>query len=142
MIRLATKYDKTEIIKMMREFQDEAHGLLKFDNEPYWHKLLDSMIAGAGAIFYEEGKGLLMSTIAPSIFCDKTLILHELAWYVRPQYRGSSIAYRLLDAYTTYGNKLKDEGRIALFTVTKLKGQPKVNYERMGYLLNSETWGH
>lgn len=142
MIRLATTYDRTKIIEMMLEFQDEIDGVLKVNNEPYWHKLLDSIFAGAGAIFYEENKGLLMSVVAPSMFCDKTLILHEIAWYVRPEFRNGTTGYRLLDAYTDLGNKLKEEGRIALFTVSKLVTSGHISYERLGYVKHHETWGH
>lgn len=142
MIRLATTYDRKEIIEMMLEFQDEVENLLKVDNEPYWNKLLDSIFAGAGAIFYEQGKGLLMSVVAPSMFCDKTLILHEIAWYVRPQFRNGTTGYRLLDAYTDLGNKLKDEGRISVFTVSKLTTSKPINFERLGYVKQHETWDH
>lgn len=140
MIRQATTYDRKEIIQMMLEFQDEVPQLKKVHNEPHWHRLLDAIFAGGGAVFLEEGKGLLMSIVTPSVFCDKTLILHEIAWYVRPEFRGGTTGYRLLDAYTKLGNDLIDKGRIAYFTVSKLATSKPVNYERLGYRKHHETW--
>ena len=96
-MREATKYDKIEIIEMMKCFRQES-GIPEFqdlDNKEYWNRLLDSMLAGMGVIYIEEKVGLIMGVITPSVWCDKTLCLHEIAWYVYPEARNGSIGYRL-----------------------------------------------
>jgi hypothetical protein len=67
MIRQGTKYDKTQIIKMMKQFRAEADfpELLKVDNEEHWNTMLDGIFAGQGVVFLKEGKGLLMAIVLP-----------------------------------------------------------------------------
>ena len=128
MIREANRFDRDEIITLMKEFRDAADFIevLADDNVEYWHRLLESIFAGAGKIFYAEGKGLLMSAILPTIWDDKIFALHELAWFVRPEFRGSTVGYRLLDAYVTYGKALKEAGRHNSKKDVCAKGHPFV----------------
>jgi hypothetical protein len=142
MIRQATKYDKTEIIEMMKQFRAEADfpELLKVDNEEHWNTMLDGIFAGQGVIFLEEGKGLLMAIVLPTIWCNKTFAMHELAWYVRPEQRNTTIGFRLFSAYLVYGRQLKEQGRIKYFTITKLDVSPNLKYEKYGFRKKDENW--
>jgi hypothetical protein len=142
MIRQATRQDKEQIIKLMKLFRAESNikqyqGL---DNEPYWNKMLDTILAGAGVIFIEDGVGLIMAIITPTIWCDKTLYMQELAWYVIPEKRNTSIGYRLLKKYVEYGNKLKEEGRIAMFAIAKMVTSPDIKYGKFGFTKLDENW--
>ena len=142
MIREANRYDRDDIIALMKEFRDSADFIevLADDNVEYWYRLLDSIFAGAGKVFYAESKGLLMCVIMPTVWDDKMFALHELAWYVRPDYRGSTVGYRLLDEYVKYGKALKEAGRIRYFTMTKLDVSPDLDYSRLGFRKKDENW--
>lgn len=142
MIRQANKYDKTEIIEMMKAFRQEADmpELLDIDNEEYWNQLLDNIFAGQGVVFLEEGKGLIMALITPTIWCNKTYAMHELAWYVKPEQRNTTIGYRLFISFLNYAKKLKEEGRIKYFTMTKLDVSPNLKYEKYGFRKKDENW--
>jgi uncharacterized membrane protein len=72
-MREATKYDKTEIIEMMKCFRKESGipELQDLDNEDYWNRLLDSMLAGMGVIYIKSGVGLIMGVITPSVWCER-----------------------------------------------------------------------
>jgi GNAT superfamily N-acetyltransferase len=142
MIRQATKYDKTEIINMMKQFRAEADfpELLKVDNEEHWNTMLDGILAGQGVVFLYEGKGLLMAIVLPTIWCNKTFALHELAWYVCPEERNTTIGFRLFAAYLAYGKQLKEQGRVAYFTITKLDTSPNFKYEKYGFRKKDENW--
>lgn len=142
MIRQATKYDKTQIIEMMKEFRAEADfpELLGVENQEYWNALLDNLFAGQGVVFLEENKGLLMAAILPTIWDNKTFALHELAWYVRPQHRDTSTGFRLFANYLAYGKQLKENGRIAYFSMTKLDTSPNLKYEKYGFRKKDENW--
>ena len=142
MIRQANKYDKTEIIQMMKLFRAEAdiEQYRDLDNVEYWNRLLDSILAGQGVVFLEDGKGLLMALITHTAWCDKTYQMMELAWYVKPEYRNSSIGYRLLKAYIEYGKQLKEQGRIRLFTMAKMVTSPNLKYEKFGFRKLDEVW--
>jgi len=123
MIREANRYDKDEIISMMKEFRDSA-----------------DFIEVPGKVFYAEGKGLLMCVIMPTVWDDKMFALHELAWYVRFPYRGGTTGYRLFDEYIKYGKALKEAGRIKYFTMTKLDVSPDLDYARFGFRKKDENW--
>ena len=142
MIRQATKFDKTQIIDMLKLFRDEAEvDYVKTLQDPtYINKLLDGILAGSGIVFLEENKGFIMGLITHTTWCNKTYQLYELAWYVKPEYRNTSIGYRLLKAYIDYGQKLNDEGRIKLFSIVKMVTSPNIKYEKFGFKKLEETW--
>jgi GNAT superfamily N-acetyltransferase len=142
MIREATRFDRDEIISLMKEFRDAADFIevLAEDNVEYGHRLLEAIFAGAGKVFYAEGKGLLMCVILPTVWDDKMFALHELAWFVRPEFRGSTVGYRLFDEYIKYGKALKEAGRIKYFTMTKLDISPDLDYSRFGFRKKDENW--
>jgi len=142
MIRKATKYDKTEIIEMMQLFRAEAdiEQYRHLDNVVYWNKLLDSILAGQGIVFLEEGKGLIMALITHTAWCDRTFQMYELAWYVKPEYRNTTVGYRLLKEYIDYGKQLKQQGRIKLFSIAKMASSPNIKYDKFGFNKLDETW--
>ena len=142
MIRQANKYDKTQIIEMMKLFREEADfaEMQDVDNEPYWNQLLDNIFAGQGVVFIDEGKGLIMALITPTIWCDKTFAMHELAWYVKPEQRNTTVGYRLFKSYINYAQKLKAEKRIKYFSMTKLDVSPNLKYEKYGFRKKDENW--
>ncbi len=142
MIRKATKYDKTEIIDMMQMFRAEAdiEHYKHLDNVVYWNKLLDNIIAGQGVVFLEQGKGLLMAIITHTAWCDRTFQMYELAWYVKPEYRNTTIGYRLLKEYIDYGKQLKEQGRIKFFSIAKMISSPNIKYDKFGFNKLDETW--
>jgi hypothetical protein len=142
MIRKATKYDKTQIIEMMQLFRAESHieQYKDLDNVEYWNRLLDNIFAGQGIIYIEDGIGLIMGVVMPTIWCDKTLVLNELAWYVKPEHRNTTVGYRLLKAYVDYGKQLKQESRIKMFTIAKMVTSPDLKYGRFGFSKLDEIW--
>jgi len=141
-IRQATKYDKLQLQEMMRMFRDESpiEQYKDIDNPEYFDSLVDSIIAGRGVIFIEDNVGFIMGIISPVVWCDKTYAMYELAWYVKPQYRMGMIGVRLLKAYIDYSIKLKEEGRIKLFTITKMVSSPDFDYSKLGFKKIEENW--
>lgn len=142
MIRQATKYDRIQLQEMMRMFRDESpiQQYKDIDNPEYFNSLVDSIIAGRGVIFIEDNVGFIMGIISPVVWCDKTYAMYELAWYVKPQYRMGMVGVRLLKAYIDYSIKLKEEGRIKLFTITKMVSSPDFDYSKLGFKKIEENW--
>ena len=142
MIKQATRQDKEQVIKLMKLFRAESNikQYQELDNEFYWNKMLDTILAGAGVIYFEDEVGLIMGIITPTIWCDKTLYMQELAWYVIPEKRNTSVGYRLLKKYVDYGNKLKQEGRIAMFAIAKMVTSPDIKYGKFGFNKLDENW--
>lgn len=144
MIRQANKFDKTQIIEMLREFRNESpiQQYKELENAPYINSLIDSIMAGRGVIFIADGIGMIMGLITPTIWDDKTLALYELAWYVKQEHRSTSslVGYRLLREYLNYAKRLKDEGKIKLYTITKMTTSPDIKYEKFGFSKIEENW--
>lgn len=142
MIRKATKYDKTEVIRLMKLFREESpiKEIYSDDDEEYWNAFLDNILAGAGAVFLEENKGLLLCAVLPSVWSSKVLALHELAWYVKKEFRGGSTGYKLLKAYLEYAKTMKESGRVKYFTVSKMVSSPDIDYARFGFRKIDENW--
>ena len=142
MIRQATKYDKLQLQEMMRMFRDESpiQQYKDIDNPEYFDSLVDSIIAGRGVIFIEDNVGFIIGLISPIIWCDKTYAMYELAWYVKPKHRMGMVGVRLLKAYIDYAKQLKEQGRIKLFTITKMVSSPDINYGRFGFTKIEENW--
>lgn len=142
MIRLANKYDTTEIIEMMQAFRKESQ-IKQFEdlnNEEYWFNLLSTIFAGSGFIYIEPGKGLIIGVIMPTIWCNKTFSLHELAWYVKPEFRNTTVGARLFHSFINEAKKLKEQNRIKYFVMSKLSSSPDIKYDKYGFTKLDENW--
>ena len=142
MIRQANKYDKTEVIETIKTFYREENFETKIDlnNNEYYDQMFSSIIAGRGVIFIEEGKGLLVAMINNSIFDPKTLILNCIAWIVNKEYRNKTTGYKLLKAYITYAEQLKQKGQIKYYTIGKTTKTPNMKYQKLGFRKTDEIW--
>jgi N-acetylglutamate synthase-like GNAT family acetyltransferase len=141
-MRKANKFDKPEIIAMLRAFRNESKikQYQKIENEKYIGQLLDSIFAGKGIAFIEEGKGIIIGIVVPCVWDNTMYVMHELAWWVKPEYRNGSIGSRLLLAYIRHCKELKEKKRIELFTLSKLTNSPDFDYSRLGFNKTDENW--
>jgi N-acetylglutamate synthase-like GNAT family acetyltransferase len=141
-MRQANKFDKPEIIAMLRAFRNESNieQYQKIENEEYIGQLLDSIFAGRGIAFIEEGKGIIIGIIVPCIWDNTIYVMHELAWWVKPEHRNGSAGSRLLLAYIRHCKELKEQKRIELFTLSKLAKSPDFDYSRLGFKKTDENW--
>jgi N-acetylglutamate synthase-like GNAT family acetyltransferase len=142
MIRLANHFDKQGVADLMRQFRAESpmNEVLEAADEQNLFRLLDHIFAGQGVVFYEEGVGLLMAAVMPSIWTNKVLAMHELAWYVTPDKRTGTTGARLLKAYVDHCKELKEQGRIQYFTMSKLVTSPDFDYSKIGFRKTDENW--
>ena len=142
MIRQATKYDKPQIVKLMKEFYSELNfdTEISLDNEDYWDNLLNTIIYGRGVIFIDDNIGLVIGIINSTLWDPKTLTLNCVAWAVKPEYRNKTYGYSLLKAYIDYAEQLVKEGRIKYYTLGKTPKTPNMNYTKLGFRKTDETW--
>ena len=77
--------------------------------------------------------GVFMSIESPDIWIPKMVIMNELVWWVSPNYRDTSVGYRLLKEYTDACKILVDKGSIANFTMTLLENSPEIDLEKRGW---------
>lgn len=141
-VREANKFDKPQIIEMLWLFRDESpiKQHKTWDSKEYVGQLLDNIIAGQGIIFIADNIGIVIGIKTPSIWDNTKIEFHELAWFVKKEHRHKTIGYRLFKAYINYAKQLKDEGKIALYTITKMTTSPDINYGKYGFTKIEENW--
>ena len=147
MLRNATPYDIPVILDMLRHYRQATPVPFfeEIDDAEYITNLLTEIMAGKGVALVAEKPhvvGMLLAVVMPSIWSPRHLLLTELAYWVEPEHRGSSIAYRLLKAYEQIGEQLKMEGRVQNYLISKMVNSPDLRYDRFGFRKLEEFWVH
>jgi RimJ/RimL family protein N-acetyltransferase len=145
-IELANKFHTPLIIEMLKEYRSATPVALfaECDDEEYIKKMLAQLFAGRGfaliATRDNMAAGMVLGIIDQSIWDSQICILRELAYWVKPEYRGTSAGYRLLLKYNEYGKSLIDAGRVQSVTISKMVNSPDLDYAKFGYSKVEETW--
>ena len=144
-IRLANKFDLPYIIKMLRNFRNETPiELMKHcDNEDYINKLYHHIILGGGVAIIAEVEqpiGMIIGIKDHNIWDPELKVLRELVYWVEPEHRNTTAGYRLIKEYNKQAQLLIDEGKIKLFTMTKMVNSPDLDFSRFGYKKTEEVW--
>jgi N-acetylglutamate synthase-like GNAT family acetyltransferase len=66
--------------------------------------------------------------------------MNELCYWIEPEWRGGTSGYRLLTAYKEHCDKLKSQGLIEAYTISKMVNSPDLDYGRFGFKKLEETW--
>lgn len=146
MIRQANKFDVPAIIELLKQYREAAPlDVLKYaDDEQYIEQLLSELLAGSGVIFLAEKDGLvigmLIAAIIPNIWNPKARQCSEVAYWVNPEYRGGTAAYRLIAAYMSECDAMVKQGKIQFYTMTKMVNSPDLKYNKFGFDKLEETW--
>lgn len=138
MIRQATKYDIPKITEMMREYALEAPIETFKDpvnqNPEYFSHLIYELISGKGFVLVDDKlNGMLIAAMIPNIWCPKVYELKELAWWVKPEYRNSTLGGKLWLEFNKKGEELLDNGRINIVYSTIMVSSPSIDYEKRGF---------
>jgi N-acetylglutamate synthase-like GNAT family acetyltransferase len=146
MIRQANKFDISAIIELLKQYREAAPlNVLKYaDDEQYIEQLLSELLAGSGIIFLAEKDGLiigmLIAAIIPNIWNPKARQCSEVAYWVNPEYRGGTAAYRLITTYVSECEAMVKQGKIQFYTMTKMVNSPDLKYNKFGFNKLEETW--
>lgn len=93
---MATEKELDYIIEAADRFYAEA-GFAYPDNvREYYESLNDNPLIFT---IVEPGKGFIVGFIAPSFLEPSKMLCSELAWYVEPEYRGTSVGIKLMKRY-------------------------------------------
>jgi N-acetylglutamate synthase-like GNAT family acetyltransferase len=144
-IRDANQFDIPAMLNMLREYRENTplNFLREADDAEHITKILTELIAGRGiALVAETNKidGMLLAGISPSAWSPKHLVMTEMAYWVNPEARGGSAAYRLIAEYVERGKSLKEQKRISAFFISKMINSPDLNYSRFGFTKLEEFW--
>lgn len=144
-IRKATPFDLPQLLEMLRSYRKQTP--LKFlaeaDNAVYVTQMLSEIMAGRGVLLVAEKEsliGMLIAGVHPSCWSPAHLILTEFAWWVEPEHRGSTAGHRLLKRYIAEAQKMKEEGRICNFFISKMSNSPDLDYSKFGFEYLEEFW--
>jgi N-acetylglutamate synthase-like GNAT family acetyltransferase len=146
MIRQANKFDIPKIIEMLKNFRSVApiEVLRQADDREYIEKLLSEIIIGSGFILLAEKDseiiGMIIGGIIPNVWNPKVRQCSEIAYWVEPEFRGSTAAYRLLKSYFAECDKMMKSGKIQMYTMSKMINSPDLNYQKFGLSKLEETW--
>lgn len=145
-IRPATKWDLNTVLDMLRNFRSQTpiEIMAMCDDETYMNKVYNHIISGLGVALIAEkdqqAVGMIMGVISPSLWDPNLYILNEMCLWVEPEHRFSTAGYKLIKAYGAAAEELKNQGRIKMYTMTKMVNSPDIDYGRFGYKKSEETW--
>jgi len=144
-VRKATPVDMPILLDMLRRYRrlTPLAFLAEADDAEYVTKLLTEIMAGKGVAIVVDNDGvvgMLIASIAPSIWSPKHLLMSELAYWVEPESRGGTAGYRLLAEYKKIGEQMKEEKRICNFLISKMSNSPNLQYQKFGFDKLEEFW--
>ena len=146
MIRHANKFDIDAIVEMLKHYRDcsPLEILQQTNDEKYIRKLISQIIAGQGFILLpvkdDVPVGMLMAAKIPNVWNPKTIQCSEIAYWIEPEYRGGSYAYKLLLAYVQECKELVAQGAINFYTITKMVNSSDLKFDRFGFSKLEEIW--
>jgi hypothetical protein len=139
MIRTATIKDYDAVMAMMINFANSSPyaPLQQPDyNDTYVRRLLDSFLKEGCILLGEKDNcivGMLIAQIQSDAWLPHIKTMKEVAWWVEPEHRMSSIGYRLLQQYVKIGKKLVEAEVIQGFTLTNMEISPDFDLEKRGW---------
>lgn len=140
MIRHARYKDYDRIMEMMVNFANSApvedlHNP-EYDYRRIQNVLMNLQLKGCVLLATDEldvAQGMLIAVMQEDLWLPHVKALKEVAWWVEPEYRNTTMGYRLLREYVKFGNELKDKGLIHNFTLTNMKISPDFDLEKRGW---------
>lgn len=133
MLRLATSHDYELVLGMCLKFS-KTIALADHVDPLVLSSLIAQFLKGDPdkVVFLYEDKGMLAAFIQPFIL-GKTLAATELAWWVEPEYRMSSIGLTLVKTYEEWAQQ---KGCEIISMACYANNNLGPFYERLGYSLN------
>jgi hypothetical protein len=139
MIRRADIQDFDRIMEMMINFANSSpykpHHNPQY-NDQYVRNLLVGLTQNGVIVLGEQDsqiEGMLIGAITPDPWLPHVKTMREIAWWVEPCARNSTLGYKLLKKYIEYGEKMQDAGVIDGFTLTCMEISPDFNLEKRGW---------
>ena len=139
MIRHATFKDYDAVMDMMINFANSSPYAPFKDpqySDHYVRRLLDSFLKSGCILVGEKEEqivGMLIAQIQEDAWLPHVKTMKEIAWWVEPEHRMSSLGYRLLKKYVEVGNKLVEQQAISGFTLTNMEISPDFDLEKRGW---------
>lgn len=139
MIRRAGIQDAERIMELLENFANAAP--VDFYHNPVYNTRHVMNVLGeihtSGVILVGEIdsriEGMIIAKICPDPWLPQIKIMREMAWWVEPDHRMSTLGYRLLKEYQSICKELHERNIISAFTITTLTESPIKDMSRFGW---------
>lgn len=138
-IRFAGIKDFDRIMSLMINFANAAP-IEALRNPKYNYRGVQNfltMILKNGTIIVGEVdgviQGMLIAGVDSNPWLPQVKTLKELAWWVEPEYRNTSLGYKILMKYIETGQKIKERGMIENFVLTNMSISPDFDLAARGW---------
>jgi N-acetylglutamate synthase-like GNAT family acetyltransferase len=139
MIRHAGINDFDRIIQLMENFANAAP--LETYHQPKYNlravqNYLTSLLQGGFILVGEingEIQGVLLAQICSDPWLAQVSMLRDVAWWVEPGYRHTSMGYRLLKRYTDIGKSLVKNNIVDHVVLTSMVNSPDIDLAKRGW---------
>jgi len=134
-VREADRADTMGVLTLIQEFSDAAAADHLWVDQEKAVDLVESLLEAEDAVIFVadddgESVGFIVGFLGEILF-NKVKYSTELAWFVRPEHRGGTVALRLLKAYEEWG-KSKGVHIINMADMSILQDHGGL-YEKLGY---------
>ncbi len=139
MIRSARFEDFDRIMEMMIDFANHApfDSLHKPEYDDWYIRKLLGTFLKSGVLLVAEHQnrveGMLIAQLQQDAWLPHVKTLKEVAWWVDPVARHTSLGYRLLKEYVKRGKAMQNAGAISAFTLTNMEISPDFDLEKRGW---------
>lgn len=145
MIRRANLNDLDDIMRMLTSYRNESPlDFHKTSSMAHARRIVEAVLKDAGVCFVAEDSsgvhGMLLAIYNNNVWSPEIIAVHELAYWVDINRRGTRSGYKLLKAYIDHCKQLKAEGKVEYYTVSKMSTSPNLDYGRFGFNKLEEMW--
>ena len=145
-IRRLQRHDYEQVMDLMIKFAQES-GVKDVDQDSYDRKYAEKVLAfcehtGVSYVAQDDDQiiGMLLSLRDRELWIPTVIRLKEVAWWVDPAYRMTTVGARLFKLYQQGAEELRAEGKVTAYTMTKLTTSPDFDYARRGFKPLETTW--
>lgn len=145
MIKIANNLnDIKDAIELLGEFlQSSAYSeTVKIDIDSLGRICGMAQRGGAVWLAYQDQKpaGVLIAFLEPNMWNLNQRHLREICWYVRPEYRSSSLGGRLFKKYQEFAENMLKNGLIDAYFTTQMSSTEPIDLERRGFKFIERTY--
>jgi len=138
MIYYANRYHIPRLMEMVEQYALENPNIELFGNKElhdskHIEELLFSIIKGRGFILMDKNmRGCFIAMRTQNIWCPKVIELHQLMWWVEPEFRGV-LSGRLWKAFDKVATQLLNDNKVQLVFTSVTAKNTLTDFTKRGY---------
>lgn len=121
---------------MMKAYADEAgiETLKQNQNESHVKQLFYQMIAGRGFVLIDDQlRGFLAAYVTRNFWNSSVKELHEVAWWVEPEFRETSVGGKLWLRFNKLAQDMLNQKRVQIVCTSLMPNSPNIDYTRYNF---------